>query len=69
MVVDAEARDAVIDAFQRARSAGRKTVDCYLAAVDAWCAVHPDHNRTHAATRAVEVVHQSFGTLHDIAKG
>jgi hypothetical protein len=65
---DEETRAAVLRAFQRARVARRDKFTCYRAAVDAWCAIHPDHNRTQAATQAVKVLQDSFGPLRPLTE-
>ena len=61
MVVDIETRDAVLDAYREAMSAGKTGEDCCRAAVAAWRAMHPNHDRLDAQRRALEVVHQSLG--------
>jgi hypothetical protein len=67
MVVDIEGRDAVLDAFRKAKAANQEAGICYRAAVDAWCELHPDHDHTQAAKEAVRIVHESFGPLQDMA--
>jgi hypothetical protein len=64
---DPMTRSAVLDAYREARLQGRDSVACYAAAVEAWCAIHPDHRRARAASRAVKIVHESFGSLQEIA--
>jgi hypothetical protein len=66
--VDEETRAAVLRAFHQARAARRDRFTCYRAAVDAWCALHPDHNRTRAATQAVKILQDSFGPLQYLAE-
>jgi hypothetical protein len=66
MVVDIETRDAVLDAYREAMSAGKTGHICCRSAVAAWRAIHPDHDRIEAERRALEVVHRSFGLKHDI---
>ncbi len=47
---------AVLAAFREARSAGRPSVECYRAGVEAWRRVFPDQTGEYAAKRAVEVI-------------
>jgi hypothetical protein len=61
--VDDTTRDAVLTAFNRARSAGQEDLASYEAAVNAWLAIHPNHKRTHAAHRAIAIIHESLGSL------
>lgn len=63
--VDNDTRNAVIDAFRRAKAAGYDSADCYRAAVSAWLKIHPEHNRLQAARRVAEVVDEHFGPLSD----
>ena len=49
----------VLSAHQSAVAAGKPTPECYMAAVEAWRRVHPDHARTYAAAQAVEVVQRA----------
>ena len=53
---DAAAAD-VIAAFEAAQEAGRPTVRCYLAGVEAWRRAHPDQRPEYAAHQAVAVIH------------
>jgi len=46
------AASAVLDAFEEARSAGRPSVDCYRAGVDARRRTHPDQSAEYAAKQA-----------------
>ena len=50
------AAEAVLDAFEAARSAGLPSVSCYRAGVDAWRRVHRDHAAEYAAKQAVAVI-------------
>ena len=68
MAVDIETRDAVLDAYREARAANQEAPVCYQAAVDAWCELHPEHNRSRAALQAVRIVQESFGTRQDMAR-
>jgi hypothetical protein len=61
--VDDTTRDAVLTAFNSARSAGREDLASYGTAVDAWLALHPNHKRTYAAQRAIAIIHESLGSL------
>jgi hypothetical protein len=47
---------AVLKAFEAARRAGRPSVECYRAGVDAWRRQHPDQSPEYAAKRAVAVI-------------
>lgn len=51
-----EVTGAVLAAFQAARSAGRSSVECYRAGVEAWRRYHPDQAPEYAAKRAVAVI-------------
>lgn len=51
-----EAGAAALAAFEAARRAGRPSVECYRAAVNAWRRLHPDQAPEYAAKRAVSVV-------------
>jgi hypothetical protein len=55
---------AVIDAFRAAREAGRPSVECYRAGVDAWRRRHPDQAPEYAAKRAVAVILAHHVELH-----
>jgi ferric-dicitrate binding protein FerR (iron transport regulator) len=68
MVLDIETRDAVLDAYRQARAAGKEAADCYQAAVEAWRALHPEHDRAQVAKQAVKIVFDTFGTLQEIAR-
>jgi hypothetical protein len=61
-------RDAVLHAYRQAVSARLDAAECYRAATNAWCSLHPDHNRSQAARRAVQVVHDTFGRMQDMAR-
>ena len=50
------AATAVIDAFDKARSAGLPSVACYRAGVEAWRRIHRDHAAEYAARQAVAVI-------------
>ncbi len=52
---DAAAAD-VLEAFRTARAAGRPSVECYRAGVEAWRQHHPDQAPEYAAKRAVAVI-------------
>ena len=47
---------AVLKAFEAARRAGRTSVECYRAGVEAWRREHPDQAPEYAAKRAVAVI-------------
>jgi hypothetical protein len=47
---------AVLKAFESARRAGRPSVECYRAGVDAWRREYPDQSPEYAAKRAVAVI-------------
>jgi hypothetical protein len=47
---------AVLAAFDEAKEAGRPSVECYQAAVDAWQQLYPDQTAEYAAKRAVGVI-------------
>lgn len=47
---------AVLTAFDEAKRAGRPSVECYKAAVDAWQLLYPDQHPEYAAKQAVAVV-------------
>jgi hypothetical protein len=57
------AADAVLDAFEEARSAGLPSVECYRAGVDAWKRSHPDQAAEYAAKQAVAVILAAKVTL------
>src|SRR5206468_2446021 len=48
--------DAVLAAFDEAKEAGRPSVECYRAAVDAWRHLYPDQSAEYAAKQAVGVI-------------
>jgi hypothetical protein len=50
------AATAVLEAFEDARGAGRPSVDCYRAGVEAWRRTHPDQSAEYAAKQAVAVI-------------
>jgi len=50
------AAEAVLAAFEAARSAGLPSVECYRAGVDAWKRTHPDQSGEYAAKQAVAVI-------------
>jgi hypothetical protein len=47
---------AVLWAFEAARHAGRPSVECYRAGVEAWRHEHPDQSAEYAAKQAVAVI-------------
>jgi hypothetical protein len=51
-----EVAEAVLGAFQAAKQAGRPTVECYRAGVDAWKRFYPDQAPEYAAKRAVSLI-------------
>ncbi len=53
---DDEASTEVLAAFKAAREAGRPSVECYRAGVEAWRRFHPDQAPEYAAKRAVAVI-------------
>ena len=55
VITDPAEADALA-AFDAAQKAGLPTVDCYRAAVDAWCRAYPDQRRAYAAQKAVMVI-------------
>jgi len=50
------AADSVLAAFDAAHRAGRPSVDCYRAGVEAWRRTHPDQAAEYAAKQAVAVI-------------
>jgi hypothetical protein len=52
----APAAAAALKAFEAARRAGRNSVECYRAGVDAWRREHPGQSAEYAAKRAVAVI-------------
>ena len=50
------AAEAVLRAFESARSAGRASVECYRAGVEAWRRAYPDQSAEYAAKQAVAVI-------------
>ena len=50
------AEAAALAAFQKARSAGRPSVECYRAGVEAWRRLFPEQTGEYAAKRAVAVI-------------
>jgi hypothetical protein len=54
---------AVLKAFESARLAGRPSVECYRAGVDAWRREHPDQSPEYAAKRAVAVILDTHAKL------
>lgn len=54
---------AVLRAFEAARHAGRPSVECYRAGVDAWRRQHPDQSPEYAAKRAVAVILDTHAKL------
>ena len=50
------AAEAVLDAFEEARSAGLASVECYRAGVEAWRRTHPDQSAEYTAKQAVAVI-------------
>ena len=53
---DDKAALAVMEAFNRAKAAGRPPVECYRAGVAAWREIHPDQAPEYAAKKAVAVI-------------
>jgi hypothetical protein len=47
---------AVLKAFEAARRAGRPSIECYRAGVEAWRREHPDQSAEYSAKRAVAVI-------------
>ncbi len=47
---------AVLAAFRAARAAGRSSVECYRAGVEAWRRAFPEQTGEYAAKRAVAVI-------------
>jgi len=62
-VIADPAEPAVLAAFDAAQTADLPTVDCYRAAVDAWCQAYPDQRRPYAAQKAVMVILAARFTL------
>lgn len=56
MTIDPQTREAVLAAFNEARSAGRGPADCYRAGVLAWRERHPDQAPDYAAKQAVTIM-------------
>lgn len=56
MQASSEVAEAVLGAFQAAKQAGRPTVECYRAGVDAWKRFYPDQAPEYAAKRAVSLI-------------
>jgi len=50
------AAEAVLEAFEGARTSGQQSVDCYRAGVEAWRRTHPDQSAEYAAKQAVAVI-------------
>jgi hypothetical protein len=55
--------DAVLKAFEKARTEGRPSVECYHAGVAAWRLAHPEQAPEYAAKRAVAVILSAHLTL------
>jgi len=55
--------EAVLRAFERARTEGRPSVECYRAGVAAWRLAHPEQAPEYAAKRAVAVILSAHLTL------
>ncbi len=53
--LDVAAAD-VLEAFRARRGAGRSTVECYRAAVEAWRRHHPEQAPEYSAKRAVALI-------------
>jgi hypothetical protein len=47
---------AVLAAFDQAKEAGKSSVECYCAAVDAWTSLYPDQAPEYAAKQAVGLI-------------
>jgi hypothetical protein len=54
---------AVLKAFESARRAGRPSVECYRAGVEAWRREHPDQSPEYSAKRAVAVILDSHAKI------
>ena len=50
------AAEAVLKAFDSARCAGRPSVECYRAGIEAWRRQHPDQTAAYTAKQAVAVI-------------
>jgi hypothetical protein len=50
------AAEAVLNAFEVARTGGLPSVECYRAGVEAWRRTHPDQSAEYAAKQAVAVI-------------
>jgi thioredoxin-like negative regulator of GroEL len=61
-------RKAVVDAFRKAKAAKLEAPDCYRAAIDLWCDLHPEHSRAEAARRVVAIVQKELGSVRDLAR-
>jgi hypothetical protein len=48
--------EIILKRFELAEKNGARSVDCYLAAIDSWCRLHPDVRRQYAAACVVQVI-------------
>ena len=51
-----EAAPAVIAAHRAAMAEGKSSMEGYLAGVEAWRRIYPDHTQAYASTQATEVI-------------
>ena len=56
VVTREQAAAAVLAAFHAAREAGKPSVDCYRAGVQAWKELYPDQAPEYAAKQAVAII-------------
>lgn len=56
MFIAQDVADAVLTAFNAAREAGKPTVECYRAGVQAWRDRYPDQTPEYAAKQAVALI-------------
>jgi hypothetical protein len=61
-------RQAVLEAFRKAKAAKLDAPACYRAAIDVWCDIHPEQSRTEAAARVVTILQKEVGALRDVAR-
>jgi hypothetical protein len=47
-------------AFDATAAAGSGLTECYIAAVDAWAAIFPEHSRMRAERRAISLVQSTI---------
>jgi hypothetical protein len=48
--------EIILRRFELAEKNGARSVDCYLAAIDSWCRLHPNVRRQYAAACVVQVI-------------